>query len=437
MAAAGAGLRGRVAPAPAAGTRRERVPGLVGGRRRRGRGSLPRGSGARPGGRRSTRKSAAAFDVRRAVAASRGSTRGSRDPLHAGRGPLCRTGRPAGRSRSRRVLTLFAWDRGDLERARSMAERCLELFSAVGDVAMSAGALSMLAGLARDRGELDTAQEHYEQSLSDFTAARDPQGAAHVLRSMANLAFDQGDHERALLLGEESLRRYERLGNPRGILESIRAMADAFYLGGDLAQADRLADEAVTRFRDRGFAGDLVSALQTAARIALARDDVDRASAMAEEALGPYRVEGHTRDAGPVLCLLARIRAVRAMQSIRCNLPTRAVRCSNRPAIDAGWLTRWRLEQRRFLSAVTRLLPRKHLCRRAQRYGPLVRAYRRSPRPSTSPSWGRCAPRSRPRATRRLRRGIPTSSTYARSELSWIRKPVAAEAQMPQLDVDH
>jgi predicted ATPase/DNA-binding SARP family transcriptional activator len=214
-----------------------------------------------------------------------------------------------GEADARRVLTLLAWDRGDLQRATSMAERCLELFSDAGDIAMAAGASSMLAGLARERGDLQIAQRRYENSLRDFTMARDPQGAAHVLRSMSNLAFDQGDHENALRHSKESLRRYERLGNPRGVLESLRAMADAYYLSGDLERAGRLADDAVERFRERGFAGDLVSALQTSARVALARGDVDLCGALAEEALVPYRTEGHTRDAASALCLLSRVRA--------------------------------------------------------------------------------------------------------------------------------
>jgi predicted ATPase/DNA-binding SARP family transcriptional activator len=214
-----------------------------------------------------------------------------------------------GEADARRVLTLLAWDRGDLARARTMAERCLELSLAAGDVYKSAGAASMLGGLARERGDLDLAQQLYEQSLADFNEAREPWGAAHVIRSLANLAFDKGDHERAMRFAEESLQRYERLGHPRGIPESLKAMADACFLTGDLDRADRLGDEALQRFRDQGFAGDLVSALHSSARIALAHGDIDRAAARAEEALVLYRTQGHTRDAGPGLTLLARVRA--------------------------------------------------------------------------------------------------------------------------------
>ena len=212
---------------------------------------------------------------------------------------------------SRRVLTLLAWDRGDLDRAQEMAQRCLDLSVAIGDVATSAGAASMLAGLARARGALALAQQLYEQSLADFNDAREPWGAAHVIRSLANLAFDQGDHDRAMRLAEESLERYERLGQPRGIPEAQRALADACFLAGDLDRADRLAAEALRGFRELGFAGDLVSALHSSARIALARGEIDRAEAQMEEALEPYRTQGHTRDAGPVLTLLARVRARR------------------------------------------------------------------------------------------------------------------------------
>ena len=214
-----------------------------------------------------------------------------------------------GEANARRVLTLLAWDRGDLTLARAMAERCLELSLVTGDVYTSAGARSMLGGLARERGDLDLAQQLYEQSLADFNEAREPWGAAHVIRSLANLAFDKGDHERAMWFAEESLQRYERLGHPRGIPESLKAMADACFLRGDLERADRFADDALQRFRDQGFAGDLVSALYSSARIALARGDVDRAAARAEEALMPYRTQGHARDAGPALTLLARVRA--------------------------------------------------------------------------------------------------------------------------------
>ena len=214
-----------------------------------------------------------------------------------------------GEVESRRVLALLAWDRGDLDRAQAMAERCLDLAVSIGDVAKSAGAALMLGGLARERGDLDLAQQRYEQSLADFNQAHEPWGAASIIRCLAALAFDQGDHERALRFGEESLERYERLGQPRGIPESLKAIADAYFLAGDLERADRLADDALARFRELGFAGDLVSALHSSARIALARGHLDRAATLAEEALVPYRSEDHARDAGPVLSLLARVRA--------------------------------------------------------------------------------------------------------------------------------
>ena len=198
--------------------RRKRLSRLAGGRRRRGRGQRASRASRSTSEVGDPRAKALLLSMHRPRCCA--SARWPREGRGASRGRpselFAEVGDKQGEADRQAGADAAGLGPGDLERARAMAERCLELsFSAVGDVAMSAGAASMLGGLARERGELDLAQRALRAEPGRLHRGARPagRGPRHP-QSWPTLAFDQGDHERALRFGEESLRRYERLGNP-------------------------------------------------------------------------------------------------------------------------------------------------------------------------------------------------------------------------------
>src|SRR5206468_5725266 len=80
-----------------------------------------------------------------------------------------------------RVCSLLARDVADLAAAERHGGRAVELWEQIGDIAETAGALSLLGVVAADRGDLNGAHRLYQRSLTAFRAAHDPLGEAHVL----------------------------------------------------------------------------------------------------------------------------------------------------------------------------------------------------------------------------------------------------------------
>jgi non-specific serine/threonine protein kinase len=183
-----------------------------------------------------------------------------------------------------RVLVLLAWDAGDLDRARMLGERCLQLWDRCGDSERCAGARSMLAGVARDSGDLDRAAALYEESLAQFRRADEPWGTAQMIRELGTVALAQGRYERAHHLGEECLAMQVLLGKRRVFALALRLMADAAVQLGRLEDADRHCAEALERFRVHQLEPDVLLTLRSAALIALCLGDLDRAVSLAEAA---------------------------------------------------------------------------------------------------------------------------------------------------------
>jgi tetratricopeptide (TPR) repeat protein len=181
-------------------------------------------------------------------------------------------------------LVLLASDAGDLTRARELGEECLRLWERCGDAERSAGARSLLAGVARDAGDLEQAEALYEQSLAQFRQAKEPWGTAQIIRGLGLVVLARGDYARAYRLGEECLAMNQQLGNGRGISQALKLMGDAALQLGQLEEADRRCQEALERLRARGFEPDIRAAQRSAATVALAQGDVRRAASLLDPA---------------------------------------------------------------------------------------------------------------------------------------------------------
>ncbi|MGV9928326.1 BTAD domain-containing putative transcriptional regulator [Nocardia rhamnosiphila] len=138
---------------------------------------------------------------------------------------------------------------GDLDRARSLHERALELSVRQGH---ELGRVFAEVGLgigARRAGRLDDAERHTRASLDWNRKVGYAPGVAHSLAELGFIAELRGDPEQARTLHEEGIAVARRTGDPRAIALALEGLAGAAALAGDFEQARALLADA-TAARD-------------------------------------------------------------------------------------------------------------------------------------------------------------------------------------------
>ncbi|HJT59610.1 MAG TPA: tetratricopeptide repeat protein [Ktedonobacteraceae bacterium] len=104
------------------------------------------------------------------------------------------------------------FSRGELAKARSMAEESLTLFSEVGNRRLMAHVRNLLGQILLVGGEDGIAGTLFEESLATFRAIGDRSGIAEVEMSLGRLAAYQGDNQAALTRYEESWNLLQTIG---------------------------------------------------------------------------------------------------------------------------------------------------------------------------------------------------------------------------------
>lgn len=206
-----------------------------------------------------------------------------------------------------RIGTFVAWDRGDLQLARTRAEALRSFAAQLDDVAYLAEADSNLAGVLRDLGELGRAGQLYESAEARCRSLGHRLEVAHVVYCRARLALMRGDARECDRLAREALAAFAAMADSWGTAVCLRARGQAALLRGDARSARRFADQALALLRTHGFADDLASTLLLHGQACLALGDGVAAEASGTEAFRLTDTDPPNRWAGPVLVLLGRI----------------------------------------------------------------------------------------------------------------------------------
>ncbi|NKY37212.1 tetratricopeptide repeat protein [Nocardia speluncae] len=138
---------------------------------------------------------------------------------------------------------------GDLDQARRLHERALELSVSQ---AHELGRVFAEVGLgigARRAGRLDDAERHTRAALDWNREVGYAPGLAHSLAELGFIAELRGDPEQARALHEEGIAVARHTGDPRAIALALEGLAGAAALAGDVEQARTLLADA-TAARD-------------------------------------------------------------------------------------------------------------------------------------------------------------------------------------------
>jgi predicted ATPase/DNA-binding SARP family transcriptional activator len=192
------------------------------------------------------------------------------------------SGPPESRAKALRATAGLAGRSGDLALARTRAEEALELYEALGDLAGTAYALSILGNAVAGSGDHERAQELYERGRASAVEAGDKRCAAMAVHNLSDLALRRRDFERALVLCDEALDLYGELGDPEGRSLTLFNTALASFGLGRYERARSCAGESLAIGHDLGDPLVIASVCIVASALAVAEGRADQAARLGE-----------------------------------------------------------------------------------------------------------------------------------------------------------
>jgi non-specific serine/threonine protein kinase len=182
-------------------------------------------------------------------------------------------------------MGLTATARGNVEEARQLWAKALELARRTGDPSALAFVLRNRAWGYVEAGDFSAARADLEELLGVATVSAPPQQYLMVILVRGVLASDEGRHEDACRLLEEGSRLARELRNQWMLANVCWHLGRAATRLGDHALAHRALDEGLLVARERG--DDWVAALNlmASAELAIAEEHLDLAESRADDAL--------------------------------------------------------------------------------------------------------------------------------------------------------
>jgi predicted ATPase/DNA-binding XRE family transcriptional regulator len=179
----------------------------------------------------------------------------------------------------------MARDEGDLVAARSLSEEGVMLLRQLGDAWSLAYALDYLAMVYRDQTDFPAARSTIQESANVWRDLGDVWGLANNLHHLSLVELRQGDYEPARVHVQEALTLRERAGNRHGLAYGFNLAGVIALNQGELSRAKPYFQQCEEMFREFEDNGGLANALQNAAYLAMFDGDTPRAESLIREAL--------------------------------------------------------------------------------------------------------------------------------------------------------
>jgi tetratricopeptide (TPR) repeat protein len=182
----------------------------------------------------------------------------------------------------------------DLDAARPLLERGMELAEESGGVLVKAAVLERCGNLSLIEGNLDGAEDSFTQALDLYREVGFAAGTAWGLKHLGTLAWKRGDLAQAQERYREAVKILKKLGDRAYLCEAQRSLAELLVDDGRIDEAERFALEA----RETVGPQDALSQITTTfalgvVRAAQGRDEEAEAlflSALERAEGGPFRL---------------------------------------------------------------------------------------------------------------------------------------------------
>ncbi len=146
----------------------------------------------------------------------------------------------------------FAWNSGDQEKAKQLAQQGVALARQLQDIAAEAGLLETLGRIARNQGDYRQAQTWITEAQARYQAAGDRFGQASTLDKLGNLAYEAGDHAAAAAAHQQAARFFQQLGAVVQEGRSLSGEAMALRALGDYDQSRQTHHKVLSMAREMG-----------------------------------------------------------------------------------------------------------------------------------------------------------------------------------------
>jgi DNA-binding SARP family transcriptional activator/predicted ATPase len=187
----------------------------------------------------------------------------------------------AGRLAAR--LAGFAYQLGDMTRARELAERGLA--AAAGDAREQAFARYVIGRVDYRTSRLESAAAQLEQSVDLWRHVGDASSAGAALSALGMVATSRGDYARARALQTEAIGVLEAAGDASGAARAENHLGIVEGAEGNYDRAEQLLRHSLAVWREIGNDASAATALNNLGVVAERRGDLDGARAVQEEGL--------------------------------------------------------------------------------------------------------------------------------------------------------
>jgi len=215
-------------------------------------------------------------------------------------------------------LAVIHQRRGQIEEARQLYHKSLEIKKRLGDERGTASTLHQLALLAQHQGEIELAERLYKESMEINRKINNRSGVAGTIHQLAILAQKQGQIDEARRLYDESLKIERRLHNENGITANLHQLGSLSQDQGQLSKAARLYNESMEIERRLGNQGGIAESLQSLGSLAQTQGKMTEAHQLYLECLEIVRKLGNQKGiAGALHSLGSLAQAHGAMSEAR------------------------------------------------------------------------------------------------------------------------
>ena len=186
----------------------------------------------------------------------------------------------------------MAWHLGDLQKARDLFQKSLELLGPYRDCEMLAELILYLSILEHSQGDFPNARRLAEECVSLNREQGRVPGTGYALSNLGMICLTQGDYETAYACLKESVRVMRSIGHSRGIAVTLTRLGAAALRLDHKAETQGFLEESLEitrRFNDRWGIGNTLNYLGL---LAFTSGDLARAESLIRESVSLFEEDG-------------------------------------------------------------------------------------------------------------------------------------------------
>ena len=209
------------------------------------------------------------------------------------------------RGRALLSAAFVAWQVGDVDRAKELAEESLAIRRDDGDAEGVGWSLALVGRMAQlAEGDCARAISLLEEALAILRAEGDRKGVLWVLQQLGSVTWTEGYYDRAVPFLEESLTMARELRSPVAVGWSLGLLGGVARSAGDLPRARALLEQTLAVFQSVGERSGAAWTLGYLGHLATKEGDYVRAANLLGEALVDNAALGLRLGAAWCLCFL-------------------------------------------------------------------------------------------------------------------------------------